>query len=83
MSEFEGKVVIVTGAGQGIGREYAHEFARRGAKVLVNDLGTSVDGRGRDKLADMVVEDIRAAGGIAVANYGSVADKDDAKAMAD
>jgi NAD(P)-dependent dehydrogenase (short-subunit alcohol dehydrogenase family) len=83
MSEFEGKVVIVTGAGQGIGREHAVEFARRGAKVLVNDLGTSVDGRDGDNLADAVVEEIRAAGGTATANYGSVADKDDAKAMAD
>jgi NAD(P)-dependent dehydrogenase (short-subunit alcohol dehydrogenase family) len=83
MSEFESKVVIVTGAGRGIGREHALEFARLGAKVVVNDLGTSTDGRGRDKQADAVVEDIRAAGGTAVANYGSVADKDEAKAMVD
>jgi len=83
MSEFEGKVVIVTGAGQGIGREYALEFARRGAKVVVNDLGTSVDGREGENLADRVVAEIRTAGGTAVANHGSVADKDDAKAMAD
>jgi NAD(P)-dependent dehydrogenase (short-subunit alcohol dehydrogenase family) len=83
MSEFEGKVVIVTGAGRGIGREHALEFAKRGAKVLVNDLGTSTDGRGRDKLADTVVEEIRAAGGTAIANYGSVADKDEAKAIVD
>jgi len=61
VSEFEGKVVIITGAG----REHALEFARRGAKVVVNDLGTGTDGRGRDKQADAVVEDIRAAGSIA------------------
>jgi len=83
MSEFEGKVVIVTGAARGIGREHALEFARRGAKVVVNDLGTTTDGRGTDKQAEAVVEDIRAAGGTAVANYGSVADKDEAKAIVD
>lgn len=69
---FEDKVVVVTGAGNGIGREYAKEFARRGAKVVVNDLGGSVDGQGSDKRsADLVVEEIVAANGTAVANYDS------------
>ncbi|HJN53284.1 MAG: SDR family NAD(P)-dependent oxidoreductase [Pseudomonadales bacterium] len=81
MSEFTDKVAIVTGAGGGIGRHHAHEFAKRGAKVLVNDLGTGVHGQGTSNSADGVVEEIRAAGGTAVANYASVADKDDAKAM--
>jgi NAD(P)-dependent dehydrogenase (short-subunit alcohol dehydrogenase family) len=83
MAEFEDKVVIVTGAGRGIGRETALEFARRGARLVVNDLGTSTDGHGHDKLADAVVQDIRAAGGTAVANYNSVADKNEAKAIVD
>jgi NAD(P)-dependent dehydrogenase (short-subunit alcohol dehydrogenase family) len=83
MAEFEDKVVVVTGAGRGIGRETALEFARRGARLVVNDLGTSTDGHGHDKLADAVVQDIRAAGGTAVANYNSVADKNEAKAIVD
>lgn len=83
MGEFKDKVVIVTGAGGGIGRQHALEFARRGAKVIVNDLGTSVDGHGQGNLADQVVEEIRAAGGIASANYASVADKDQAKSIVD
>ena len=83
MGEFKDKVVIVTGAGRGIGREHALEFARRGARVVVNDLGTSTDGVGRDKLADAVADEIRAAGGTAVANYNSVADQAEAKAIVD
>lgn len=72
---FEDRVVVVTGAGNGIGRAYAHEFGRRGAKVVVNDLGGSVDGHGSDtKLADSVAADIVAANGTAVANYDSVVD---------
>ena len=71
---FDGRVAIVTGAGQGIGRMYALELGRRGAKVVVNDLGVSRDGSGEDaSAADKVVEEIVAAGGQAVANYDSVA----------
>jgi NAD(P)-dependent dehydrogenase (short-subunit alcohol dehydrogenase family) len=71
---FDGRVAIVTGAGGGLGRSYAHYLAERGAKVVVNDLGGSSDGQGRDeKAADRVVEEIRAAGGQAVGNYDSVA----------
>ena len=82
MSEFEGKVAIVTGAGGGIGRCHAIEFAKRGAKVVVNDLGGSVDGTGAGDAADVVVEEIRAMGGDAVANKASVADRDGAKSIA-
>lgn len=70
---FDGKVVVVTGAGGGIGREYALFFASRGAKVVVNDLGGSSTGQGNSsKAADTVVEEIKAKGGVAVANYDSV-----------
>lgn len=75
MSElrFDGKVVIVTGAGNGLGRAYALEFARRGARVVVNDLGGSGHGEGASAApADQVVEQIREAGGEAVPNYDSV-----------
>jgi len=71
---FDGRVAIVTGAGQGIGRMYALELARRGAWVVVNDLGVTRDGSGADtSAADKVVEEIVAAGGKAVANHDSVA----------
>ena len=71
---FENKVAIVTGAGAGIGKEYAVELARRGAGVVVNDLGGARDGSGASHLAaDKVVEEIKQAGGQAVANYDSVA----------
>jgi len=70
---FDGKVVVVTGAGGGIGREYALFFASRGAKVVVNDLGSSQVGVGSSSnAADKVVSEIKAKGGIAVANYDSV-----------
>ncbi len=76
---FEGKVAIVTGAGGGLGKEHSLELARLGAKVVVNDLGGSVDGCGQGDAADMVVEEIRAAGGTAVANKDSVSDREGAK----
>jgi 3-hydroxyacyl-CoA dehydrogenase/3a,7a,12a-trihydroxy-5b-cholest-24-enoyl-CoA hydratase len=75
MSElkYDGKVVVVTGAGNGLGRTHALAFARRGAKVVINDLGGSHTGEGKSSsAADKVVEEIKAFGGEAVANYDSV-----------
>ena len=70
---FDGKVVVITGSGGGIGKEYALFFASRGAKVVVNDLGTSHSGEGNNsKAADLVVAEIKKNGGEAVANYDSV-----------
>src|SRR5512143_2557954 len=70
---FDGKVAIVTGAGGGLGRSHALLLASRGAKVVVNDLGGSVDGSGGgSKAADKVVDEIKAAGGQAVASYDGV-----------
>jgi NAD(P)-dependent dehydrogenase (short-subunit alcohol dehydrogenase family) len=75
----EGRIVVVTGSGRGIGRGHALEFARQGAKVVVNDLGAEVDGTGSsDGPAGEVVELIRAAGGEAVANGDDVSDWDGA-----
>ena len=72
---FDGKVAIVTGAGGGLGRAHALELARRGAKVVVNDLGGSMDGSGGHSEASLaVVEEIKAAGGEAMANGSSVTD---------
>lgn len=79
MSElrFDGKVAVVTGAGNGLGKAYATLLAARGAKVVVNDLGGGMKGEGASaKTADLVVEEIKQAGGIAVANYDSVVDGD-------
>ena len=71
---FDGKVAIITGAGGGLGRSHALELARRGAFVVVNDLGGSVDGKGDDNsAAQQVVNEIKEAGGEAVANFDSVA----------
>ena len=81
MSEFEGKVAVVTGAGGGLGRCHAIEFAKRGAKVVVNDLGGSVDGTGAGDAADAVVEEVRALGGVAVANKASVSDREGARSI--
>ena len=82
-SEFNGKVAIVTGAGGGIGRCHAVEFAKRGAKVVVNDLGGSVDGTGAGDAADAVVAEIAEFGGTAIANKASVADRAGAKSIAE
>ena len=73
---FENKTVVVTGAGNGLGKAYALEFANRGANVVVNDIGGSVTGDGSENApADVVVEEINSSGGSAVANYDSVATK--------
>jgi NAD(P)-dependent dehydrogenase (short-subunit alcohol dehydrogenase family) len=72
---FDGKVVIVTGAGGGLGRSHALEFAHRGAKVVINDLGGALDGTGGNSAAaEKVVEEIKTAGGEAIANGASVTD---------
>ena len=71
---FEGKVEIVTGAGGGLGRAYALELAKRGAKVVVNDLGGARDGTGHSDAALKVVEEIAAMGGTAMSNGGNVAE---------
>jgi len=79
MPGVQDRVVVVTGAGGGLGREYALTLAREGASVVVNDLGGSRDGTGAGhNMADQVVEEIKAAGGRAAANYDSVAEPDGA-----
>ena len=78
---FDNKVAIVTGAGGGIGKEHALELAKRGAKVVVNDLGGSVDGSGASDAANEVVELIKSEGGEAISNGASVTDLDAVKAM--
>lgn len=75
---YEGKVVIITGAGQGLGRAYAHSLAKRGAKLMINDLGIAMDGKSHlpTRVADVVVEEVKKMGGNAVANYDSVENAD-------
>ncbi|MDB5828537.1 MAG: Serine/threonine protein kinase [Variovorax sp.] len=78
-TRLDGRVAIVTGAGAGLGRSHALLLAKQGAKVVVNDLGGSVNGQGGDNAAaDKVVAEIRAAGGEAVASYASVSDAESA-----
>ena len=74
MGRLNDKIAVVTGAGRGIGKETALFLAKEGAKVIVNDLGGNTDGTGGTQIADEVVEEIKAAGGEAVANYDSVSD---------
>ncbi len=82
MIDFAGQVVIVTGAGRGLGRLYAIDIARRGGSVVVNDLGSTMHGEGSDSsVADQVVEEIERAGGKAVASYDSVATPESAAAI--
>lgn len=80
MPGVQDRVVVVTGAGGGLGREYALTLAREGASVVVNDLGGARDGTGAGhNMADEVVSEIKAAGGRAVANYDSVAEPEGAE----
>jgi len=79
---FDDRVIIVTGAGSGLGKSHALEFARRGGKVVVNDLGGSVDGTGSGaSAADLVVKEIEEAGGTAVPNYESVSTPEGGEAI--
>ncbi|WP_129780194.1 SDR family NAD(P)-dependent oxidoreductase [Peristeroidobacter soli] len=84
MIHLQGQVVVITGAGRGIGRSHALAFATRGARVVVNDLGVSYDGA-RETLspADSVVEEIRRAGGEAIADYNDISNWDGAQALLD
>ena len=80
----DGRVVIITGAGRGIGREHALLMAAQGAQVVVNDLGGAIDGSGADTTAaQLVADEIVAAGGHAIANGDSVTDFDGAKRLVD
>ena len=82
MIAFTGQVVIVTGAGRGLGRLYAMEIARRGGSVVVNDLGSTMHGEGSDSnVADQVVEEIERGGGVAVASYDSVTSPEGGEAI--
>ena len=84
MGALDGRVAIITGAGRGIGREYALLFAQEGAKLVINDLGGAVDGSGDDRgAAEMVADEIRAMGGEAVANTDDIADWEGGKRLID
>ncbi len=84
MAGLDGRVVIVTGAGGGLGREYALLLADEGARVVVNDLGGARDGSGSGHaMADTVVDEIRQLGGTALANYDSIATTDGAQSLVD
>ncbi|MCC6179542.1 MAG: SDR family oxidoreductase [Chloroflexi bacterium] len=84
MGLLDGRVAVVTGSGRGIGRGIAMAMAKAGAKVVVNDLGVSLSGEGEEKTpADQVVDEILTDGGAAIANYGSVAEWDQAQALVD
>ena len=79
---FDGRVALITGAGGGLGRTYALEIAKRGGKVVVNDLGGKADGTGGGhSMADTVVKEITEAGGEAIANYDSVSTPEGGEAM--
>jgi NAD(P)-dependent dehydrogenase (short-subunit alcohol dehydrogenase family) len=79
---FDNRVAVITGAGNGLGRSYAHYLSARGAKIVVNDLGGGTDGDGDStRAADQVVEEIRSAGGEATANYDSVATAEGGQAI--
>src|SRR6266853_4747557 len=81
---FDGRVAIITGGGNGLGRDYCLELAKRGAKVLVNDLGGSAAGQGQSRsAADRVVDEIKTAGGHAVPSYDSVSTRAGGQAIVD
>ena len=80
--QFDGRVAIITGAGGGLGRTYALDLGKRGAHVVVNDLGGAADGTGSgSSMADAVVKEITEAGGSAVANYDSVSTPEGGEAI--
>lgn len=82
MTDLEGDVVLVTGAGRGLGRAYARLFAAHGAIVIVHDAGVDAVGRGGDRsIADSTVEEIKAAGGTAYPAYEDIGDRDDCDAL--
>jgi NAD(P)-dependent dehydrogenase (short-subunit alcohol dehydrogenase family) len=84
MAGLDGRVVIITGAGGGLGREYALLAADEGARVVVNDLGGARDGSGAGQtMADTVVDEIRQRGGTALANYDNIANEDGARSLVD